>query len=179
MGAFRDSWGLTRTSFQLIREDPALLALPAIAGGALLGLVLLFTLPFVGWFLTDPASASAFAQSSGGRWAFVGLYVGLYFLLVFVGNFFFAALIGAATLKLEGGHPSVGDGIRFARAHLGRIVIWSLIAASVGLLIRLIASRFQGIVGVVIGVAAGVGWGIATYFALPVILYERQGPWGR
>src|SRR5690348_16003448 len=144
MGTIRDSWGLTTTSLRIVREDPALLALPAIAGAALFGILLVFTLPLLAAFLANPSGVVAFVGTTTGEIVLLAVYVGLYFLLVFVGNFFFAALIGAAMMKLEGGNPTVADGLRFARRRVGRILVWSLIAASVGLLLQAIASRVRG-----------------------------------
>lgn len=177
MATFRDSWALTKASFRMIREDPALLALPAISGLMLFGVLLVFSLPLIVAFLLNPGGIVTFAGTDAGKAVLVVLYVALYFVLVFVGNFFFAALIGAAMMKLEGGHPSVGDGVRFARRHVRRILLWSLIAASIGLLIRAVSARFRGLGGLIIGAVAGASWGIATYFILPVIVFENGGAW--
>ena len=177
MATFSDSWALTRNSFRMIREDPALLALPAIAGLALFGIILVLTLPLVAAFLLNPSGFLSFTGTRGGQAVLVLLYLVGYFVLVFVGNFFTAALIGAAMMKLDGGQPTVGDGIRFARQRLVRLLVWSLIAATVGLLIRALSARFRGLGGVILGLVAGATWAIATYFAIPVIVFEQRSPW--
>ena len=88
-----------------------------------------------------------------------------------------AALIGAATLKLAGQQPTAADGWRVARARLGRLIGWALITATVGLVIQAISRRVGGIAGAVIGAAGAFSWGVITYFAIPVLLYENQGAW--
>jgi hypothetical protein len=64
-----------------------------------------------------------------------------------------------------------------ASAHWKKILVWALIAGTVGLIIQAITSRIKGIAGMVIGLAAEATWGLATYFILPVILYEKIGAW--
>jgi hypothetical protein len=169
-GTWSDSWRITRTALWMIREDPALLALPAIAGITLLGIFALFILPV---FLLG--SFGLFFGSGANRTVatlVVVLLVAMYFVLVFVGNFFTGALIGMASMKLDGGQPTVRDGIRFAAARWKGLLLWSLIAATVGLFIRLIASRVRGIEGILIRVIAGATWAAATYFVVPVIVFE-------
>ncbi|MCI4319726.1 MAG: DUF6159 family protein [Thermoplasmata archaeon] len=177
MPTFSDSWRLTKTSFRMIWEDKALLVLPALGGLVLLGVLALVALPFLvfggfAWIGT------ALAPGNGGVLAAlvaVGLVV--YFALLFVGNFFTAALMGAAKLKLDGGNPTVADGLRMARAKVGRILLWSLVAGTVGLAIQAIARRLGPLGGFLFRILAGATWGIATYFVMPTILFENLGAW--
>lgn len=177
MGTWGDSWTLTKTAFRMLREDRALLWIPLIGGLCLFGIAILAVVPIFVLLLTAPGQVGAL---TGGNLTipFVALYVAVYFVLVFVGVFFTAALVGAATLKLNGGSPTVSDGLRIARQHVRKLLLWSLFAASVGLLIQLISSRFRGIAGLLLRVAAGVSWGIVTYFIVPVLLYEQLPTFG-
>lgn len=176
MPVFRDSWGLTRTSFRMLWENPALLYLPLLAAGALLATVLVVVGPVVAAFLWEPAAALAFAHTPGGAVTLLVLFLTLYVALVFVGNLFYAALIAVATDRLNGRTPTIRDGLKFARARAVRIFLWSLVGATVGLAIRAISARFRGAGGLLLGLVAGATWGMATYFILPVILYEDGGP---
>ncbi|HEV2317596.1 MAG TPA: DUF6159 family protein [Thermoplasmata archaeon] len=169
---------ITRTSFRMIREDHALLWLPLISGLCLLAVLGLVFGPLLAVLLWSPGSWSFLFGSTAGEVLVAAVLVALYFVLVFVGTFFTAGLVGAAMMKLDGGAPTVGDGIRFARQKLRRILVWSLIAASVGLLIQIISSRIQGLGGIVLRIAAGATWGIATYFIVPVLVFEDLPTWG-
>jgi hypothetical protein len=175
MGTFGDSWLLTKTAFRMIREDRSLFWIPLFACLALLGILALAIVPIFAYLVLVPGAWSALFGSKVGLALFALLWIGLYFVLVFVGTYFTAALVGAATIKLQGGNPTVADGLAVARSKLRRLLLWSLFAASVGLLIQLISSRFKGIVGTVLRIAAGVSWGVATYFVVPVLLYESEG----
>lgn len=86
-------------------------------------------------------------------------------------------MVGAATLKLNGQQPTAADGWRIARANLGRLVVWALFTATIGLLIQIISARVQGIGGLIIRAVGGATWGVVTYFMIPVLVYERAGTW--
>src|SRR2546430_14490730 len=48
--------------------------------------------------------------------------------------------------------------------------------ATVGLILRAIAERF-GFIGRIIAGAFGAAWGIITYLVVPVLIFEKIGPW--
>jgi hypothetical protein len=172
-GTFSDSWRLTKTSFRLIWEDTALLVFPLVAGLSSLALLVLFG---VGTLVIAPAILVGGSLENSYAIVGIALFVVAYFGTTFVTVYTTAALVGAATLKLNGQQPTASDGWRIARAHLGRLALWALFSATVGLVIQLIASRFRGIIGLVISAAAGITWTVVTYFMVPVLLYEHQGP---
>src|SRR5580658_2180468 len=173
-GTFADSWKLTKTSFRLIAEDRALLVYPVVAGVSIVGVFALFLL---GALVLLPGI------SSGGNSAQVAdllgflLFVGVYFLATFVSVYCTAALIGAATLKLNGQQPTAADGWRVARSRLPQLLAWAVITATVGLIIQLIASRVRGIGGMLIAGVGGASWSLITYFAIPVVVYEDLSAW--
>ena len=163
MAVFSDSWTLTKTSFRILRERPSLLALPGLAALIGLAILALFTLPVLGVYLANPTGLRQFVGTDTGLAAMIALYVGLYYTLVFVGNFFLAALVAAAASHFEGRAPSVSYGLQIARARVRRILLWSLVSASVGLAIQVIASRFRGLAGLLIRLTAGTTWSIGKF----------------
>lgn len=172
MGSFSDSLQITRTALRLIRQNRTLLALPALGGLVLLGLLLAL---LVGLYLVSGAQgASGFVLGSPLGYGAVAVLLVGYFALVFIASFFSAALVGVATQAMDGRRPTVRDGLRFAAERWQRILLWSLVAGTVGLLIRVIASRLRGIEGLLVTVVAGTTWAIATYFMIPVLCFERQ-----
>ncbi|HTZ61816.1 MAG TPA: DUF6159 family protein [Thermoplasmata archaeon] len=171
-GTFSDSWKLTKTAFGLIADDRALLVFPLVGGLSILGVLALFLLGAF-WLFPHFSGPSASTYEALALVLFLATYFGTSFVSVYAT----AALIGAATLKLEGRQPTAADGWRVARSRLGRLVVWSVITATVGLLIQLIASRVQGIGGAVIGLAGGAAWSVVTYFMIPVVLYENATTW--
>ncbi len=173
-GTFSDSWKLTKSSFRMIREDRALLVFPLVGGLAALGVIALLLL---GTFFLIIPLGTATGYSNATYLAGVALFLAAYVSMAFVSVYCTAALVGAATLKLNGQNPTAADGWRVARSRLARLVVWSLLTATVGLAIQLIASRVRGIGGLVIGTVGGASWAVITYFMIPVLLYENERPW--
>jgi len=165
-------WSLTKTSFRIIREEKQLLWLPVISGITLVCLVLSFVAGLVGLFVWGDLFGAA-----GGAGVAVVVVLGFLFYIAvyFVGIYFNAALIHCATIKLQGGKPTLGDGFRAANQALGKLLAWAAVAATVGMIISAIQQR-GGIIGKIVGTIAGVAWSIAIFFAVPVILYEKLGP---
>jgi hypothetical protein len=93
----------------------------------------------------------------------------------FIGIFFNAAVVGAATIRLQGGDPTMRDGLRLASSRLGKIAGWAAISATVGLILRSLEERAGFIGDLIIGLI-GVVWGAITFFVVPVLLYEPVGP---
>jgi hypothetical protein len=89
--------------------------------------------------------------------------------------FFNAALVFAANQRLNGGTPTVRTALAGARLRLGPIAVWSLISASVGLVLRAISQR-SGLLGKIAISIVGVVWSIAAFFVLPVLIIEGIAP---
>jgi hypothetical protein len=89
--------------------------------------------------------------------------------------FFNAALVAAAAVRLEGGPSPVRQGVRTAVAHLPAIIGWSLITATVGLVLKALADR-AGALGAVASLVGGVAWTLVTFLVLPVLVIEGVGP---
>jgi hypothetical protein len=173
-GTFSDSWKLTKTSFRLITEDRALLVFPLVGGLAILGVLALFLLGAV-WVV--PLASGGGGMASTFEAVTVVLFLAMYFAVWWISVYATAGLVGAATLKLNGQQPTAADGWRIARSRIGALTVWALITATVGLVIQLVARRVGGIAGAVIAIAGGATWSVATYFMVPVLLYEKGGAW--
>lgn len=174
-GTFSDSWKLTKSSFRLISEDRALLVFPLVAGLATIGIIALLIAAEY-WFVAPVIVGGGSLTTSYEVLAIV-LFVVAYIALSFVSVYCTGALIGAATLKLNGQQPTAADGWKAARARVGRLAIWALITATVGLVIQAIQRRVGGIAGAAIGAVGGFSWAVLTYFMIPILLYEDQRPW--
>lgn len=174
MGTFSDSWRLTKISFGLVFQDSALLVFPLVAGLSAIAVLVLFAL---GTIFLAPLLLVGGNLSTSYEVVGLVLFLVAYFSTTFITVYATAALVGAARLKLDGQQPTASDGWRIARANLSRLLVWSLIAATVGLVIQIISSRFRGAAGIIIGGIAGATWAIATYFVIPVIIYEKTSPW--
>src|SRR5438876_6405209 len=133
----RIGWQLTKVSLGILRKEKGLIVLPFLSllltGAA--WLVFLISI----FFTATPTNPF-------GYWLF---YVGLaivYYVTFFVSIYFNAAVMGAAMIRLNGGDPTISDGLKVANQNLKRIAGWALVSATVGLVLRAIAERF-GVIG--------------------------------
>jgi hypothetical protein len=94
---------LMRTSFDVVRREPALLWFPVISTGCL-------ALTAGYWIL----EGAWLYQVSGRSLLFVPLVIAGLYSLAFVGVFFSVALAGAAADVINGGEPSFRDGVDIA-----------------------------------------------------------------
>jgi hypothetical protein len=112
-----------------------------------------------------------------GRARVLGFIVGFLFYVVQYTVIIFAnsALVGAAMIRLRGGDPTVSDWLRIAMQHIGAILGYALISATVGTILRMISERGKT-VGRIVSSILGLAWNLATYLAVPVLVVEGVGP---
>lgn len=160
------SWHLVKASAGVLRSDKELLLFPLISGVATLLVAATFLVPVLGLRLFE-----------GGEIGPLGFVVGFLFYLCqyFVIFFFNTALVGAAMIRLEGGDPTVSDGLRIARSKLGVILGYAAIAATVGLLLKALGER-AGSLGKIAVNLLGMGWTFATFLVVPVLVTRDIGP---
>ena len=168
-GRFSRSLALARASWAVVRADKELLWLPVLSVLALLLLLGSFVLPAAA--LGQLGSA---APADPGPGVAAGAFV-FYVVAYFVAIFFNTALVGAAMIRMDGGNPTLRDGLAIAWARVGRIFGYALIAATVGLLLRALEERV-GWVGQIIVKLIGVGWTLATFLVVPVLVTRDLGP---
>ncbi len=164
----RIGWQLTKVSLSILRREKGLIVLPFLS---LLTTGVAWILFFIGIFFFAPTPTNPF----GSVFFYAGLAV-VYFVTFFVSIYFNAAVMGAAMIRLNGGDPTISDGLKVANENLRRIAGWALLSATVGLILRAIAER-AGIIGRIIAGFAGAAWGVITYLVVPVLIFEKVGPW--
>jgi hypothetical protein len=98
-----------------------------------------------------------------------------YFVQYGVVIFFNVALASAAMIRLGGGNPTLGDGMRAAMGKLPSIIGYALVAATVGMILRAVQERL-GFVGRLVGGFLGFGWTVATFLVVPVLAAQDIGP---
>lgn len=161
------SWNLIKASAAVLRSDKELLLFPVLSAGASLLLILSFALPLVG--------VRAFADGAEPSPAMLAVGFAFYFSQYFITIFFNAALVAAAMIRLQGGDPTVGDGLRAAWQRIGVIAGYAVLAATVGMVLRAVEERV-GLLGRIVASLVGVAWTVATYLVVPVLVVRNVGP---
>jgi hypothetical protein len=167
-GRMRNGWVLAKQSFRVLMLDKALLVFPLLSGTA----CLLVLVGFLAGALATGFGARETTPNGAAAWLVLFAY---YFANYFIIVFFNSALVACATIRFRGGVPTLGAGLGAARENLGRIAAWALLAATVGVLLRMIEERVQ-VVGRIVIAIVGATWTLAAYFVVPALVVEKLGP---
>lgn len=167
--SFSNSWSLVKASTQVLRMDKELLLFPVLSGVGTVLVLLSFVAPL--WL------TGGWQILSGEGSGYAGWVVGFLFYLAnyFVVFFFNSALVGAALVRMEGGDPTLSDGLSIAFSRLGTILGYAAMAATVGMILRFVSER-SGFLGKLVAGLAGIAWTLGTYLAVPVLVSGNVGP---
>jgi len=162
METFNRSYLLVKESFSVLRKDKEIMLFPIISGAV--GLVLFM-------FIAISAFSLGFLGNAGNT-LFLPLLFLYYLASYFVIIFFNTGLVTCANIRMNGGDPKFSDGINNALKHLGKIFIWALISATVGIILRRLSER-SGLVGRIVLGLIGMAWSLLTFFVIPVMIFEN------
>jgi hypothetical protein len=165
MGKFGTSWQLMKTSLRVLRKDKEIMIFPVLSFVACIIILLSFFAGF--WFIGIPSMKTI-------PWLWIVVMVFIYFILFFIVIFFNTAIIACANIRLNGGDPTVSDGLRIASQNIGRILLWALISATIGMILQAIRER-GGWAGRIVAGVFGIAWTYITFFIIPVLIYEKKG----
>lgn len=174
--SFKRGWSMAGASWSVLKAYPRLALFPVISGIALIGVSAVLIIPTgvgalvgAGMNLSDKAVESI---------VLVALFV-WYFLCTFVVVFCNAALISCALQSFAGQPPTIGSGFAAASKRLPQILGWSLVAATVGVILQALQSLLTDKLGFFGDLLAGIFsavWGVATYLVVPVLVTDGVGP---
>ena len=112
---FSRSWTLVKASGAVLMQDQKLLVFPILSSIASLIVGACFVLPMLALHTFDGLSGRGRGISAVTYGFAFLLYLSQYFVMFF----FNAALMGAAMIRMDGGIPSVGDGLNIALRKAG------------------------------------------------------------
>ncbi len=162
------TWLLFKESYSVLCADAEILLFPLMSGVSVILLGVSFFLPLY------RLGAFEAMRLGKGDWQWYAAMFAWYYANFFVGIFFNGALAACANIRLAGGDPTLGDGLRIAFSRIHSIALWALIAATVGLFLRSMQNRGGWILRLV-GGSLGLAWTLITYLIVPVLLFERRG----
>ncbi|HEY0198433.1 MAG TPA: DUF6159 family protein [Rhodanobacter sp.] len=172
-GKFARSWALMKASATVLRSDKSLLVFPLLSGLCTLVVAASFLLPVVLMAMGDEHAGQDMHQrmSIGSYLLMFAFYLVQYSVIIF----FQTALTGVALMHLRGEPASVSTGFALACSRLGNILGYALIAATVGLVLRMVQERL-GLIGRLVVGFLGLAWTVATFLVVPLIASEDVGP---
>ncbi len=175
MEVFSRSWEITKLSYAVMKKDKELLMFPVLA--------LIFSVIFI---LVILFPTVIIILISGDKLVF-GLIQYLAIFIIYLGLAFIATFFNVCTVytikkRFEGGNSKSSEAIKFAFSKIYLIFLWSLLAATVGLILKLIegaAQRIKGVGGLIVNLIQGflgMAWSIITLFVIPSIVYKNMTP---
>ena len=165
---FSRSWALIKASGAVLRQDKELLLFPFFSAIATLLVSASFIVPLI---LTGAIEQ----MDQGSEVPYMIFAFAFYLVQYFIIFFFNSALVGAAMIRLDGGDPTVRDGLRIAGSRVVQILGYAAIAATVGLILRMLEERL-GLIGRWIVGLLGVAFTIATFLTVPILVSRDIGP---
>jgi len=168
-GRFSNSFALVKASANVLRLDKELMVFPLMSGVATVLVAASFIAPI---FMIGP---EIFVEGESASYTAYALGFAFYLVQYFVIFFFNAALVGAALIRLDGGDPTVSDGLAIASKRMGSILGYAAIAATVGMILRFIAER-AGFLGRIVSGLIGLAWTLTTYLTVPILVTKDIGP---
>ncbi|MEQ9593215.1 MAG: DUF6159 family protein [Cyclobacteriaceae bacterium] len=177
MNVFSRSWNITKLSFAVINKDRELLWF------AFLSFIFssLFTVAMIVPSILPTLRNEGVNSDALEVYQYIIIFL-TYFGLAFIATFFNVCVVYTTKVRFEGGNATFGESMSFAFSRLGLIFKWSLVSASVGLLLRILdnlASRLGKIGEIVARILIGLlgmAWSIITIFVVPVLVYEGLDP---
>ena len=157
----KTGFALVRRSLRVLADHPKLAAFP-LAGGAA-GLAFLAVL----W-------AGLLSAGDGSSLAtYAGLFV-FYLGSTFLSSFFAAGLVYCARQAFRGETPRIRDGLRAAARNVGPLLVWAVVSATVGVLLRVLQDNDTPVARILAAMFS-VAWTVMTYFVVPVVVLEDVG----
>src|SRR5690606_5903854 len=157
---------MVKASAAVLRSDRELMLFPVLSGLATLLVMATFALP------TFALGLFRGGFSLGGALLGFAFYFCTYSVMIF----FNSALVAAAMIRLEGGDPTLADGLAAARSRLVAILGYAAIAATVGVLLQGLKNREGNFVVRLVGSGLGMAWTLATFLVVPVLVSRDIGP---
>tara|TARA_B100000405_G_scaffold130843_1_gene91599 strand:- start:631 stop:1482 length:852 start_codon:yes stop_codon:yes gene_type:complete len=175
MGFFatiRRGWQMSKLSMAVVKKDPELLAYMIIAGVMSLACLVGISIPQfleMEWAVNPDGSFTS---------TYLGFIFVAYMVLSIIVVFWNSAIIANTNIRLTGGDPKFADGVNAALKRLPIIIVWGIIAGTVGLLLKGLEGAARSsdneAIASIIHLIGGFAWWVMTFFMIPHIILEGQ-----
>lgn len=167
-------WTLGIQSLKVIRDHPKLLIFPLLSGLSMIAILLSFGGAFLGLTGFDVEVMSSIFEriDETGNVVFYAVTFAFYLVTYFIVFFFNVALVHNVRRIFDDKTPSIRAGLNFSLQRIHQILAWSILAATVGMVLQAIEERVGSLVTSILGFA----WSLSTYFVLPVLAADDIGP---
>ena len=168
-------WEMSKLSMSVVRKDPELMVYMIISGLMSLACLVGMSIPQfleMEWAVNPDGSFTT---------AYLGFTFVAYMVLSIVVVFWNCAIIANANIRLTGGDPSFADGINVAVKRLPVIILWGIVAGTVGLLLKALEGAARSsdndatrALATIVHIIGGLAWWVMTFFMIPHLVLEGK-----
>ncbi len=176
-GRISNTWALMGDSWRILKQDKELLLFPLLSGICCIIVIASFAIPMFAsdsWMPPQAGEEGEPATTAEQVTYYLKLFL-FYFCNYLVIIFFNSAVVGCAAMRMNGQNPTLGDGFRICFARMPLIVGWAVIAATVGLILRIIEDKNRKIGRLIAGLL-GMAWTAVSFLVLPILVIEKKDP---
>jgi len=170
MGKLEASRAIAKESLAILKQDKEIIWFPILSG--FFNLAVFAVMALVYYYYVLGGSLEGLRSENleqVGDVAVYGTALLYYVATFFIVNFFQAGLMIIVQARFTGQNLDLWDGLRGARKNFFKIFIWSLISATVGVILRIISDKSK-LLGKIVAALFGAAWNILTYFSLPALV---------
>jgi hypothetical protein len=168
-------WEMSKLSMSVVRKDPELMVYMIFSGVMSLACLIGMSMP---QFLEMDWAVNSDGSFTPAYYGFT--FVG-YMVLSIVVVFWNCAIIANANIRLTGGDPKFADGVNAALKRLPIIIVWGIIAGTVGLLLKFLEGVARSsdhpaaaVLASIIHFIGGLAWWVMTFFMIPHLILENK-----
>lgn len=172
IGKIRGGYMVVAESFKLLGRNKSIMMFPL---AALAVELLAVAAVLAGYFSVFGFNEEAFKKLENPDYSgimYLCLFI-FYIVSIFIASYFQAGLVAAVSGQINGKKLGFNDGMKVAAAHFWKIFFWSAIAATAGVILQFIASKFK-YMGRIVASLLGAAWDIITFFIVPVLVLEND-----
>jgi hypothetical protein len=168
-------WEMSKLSMSVVKKDPELLVYVIISGLMSLSCLVGMAIPQfleMEWAVNPDGSFTS---------AYLSFTFVAYMLLSIIVVFWNCAIVANANIRLTGGNPTFQDGFKAAIAKFPIILVWGIIAGTVGLLLKFLEGAARSsdndamkAVAMLVHLIGGLAWWVMTFFMLPHLIIEGK-----
>ena len=181
---FEAGFSAAKDCWNVLRQQKSLLLFPLLSCVSCILILMSFLLPLAwesgDWFAAIKWLSDLFNDDgTGDQLLGMGIVFAFYFVNYFVIYYFNAALVHCCLFRLRNIDVGIVDGLMSATRRIPALIAWSLVSATVGLLLHLLertSERAGNFIGQIVSSVLGAAWTVSTFFVVPVLVIERVGP---
>ena len=184
MNKLTRSWNIFKKSMIVINREKKLLIFPLFSCIAMIMLILLILTGVVTLVVLSPdtvpeatttASTTTAADSENvslvAKLIELAVYFVLYLITMLISNFCSTAFFYEIFRAFNGDQASISRGFRYALSRFKAIFLWSLVASTIGVILRALQER-AGLLGQIALKLVGVVWAVASCFVTPALVMD-------